>query len=151
MPEQLGVGELDARATRRGRPTGSRGAAGRGREVVEPLGDLDDLRLLGAADRHEVGRVGRDLGRPDDALLVVVGLDDAGDVPPDADPVRAHDDRVRLAVLAEVGRPERVGELRPELEDVADLDAVAQDDRLAAGRARVALLGVRDVGDDVGA
>ena len=64
-------------------------------------------RLLGSADRDEVGRVRRDLGRPDDALLVVVGLDDAGDVPPDADPVRTHDDRVGLAVLAEVGRAQR--------------------------------------------
>ena len=72
------------------------------------------------------------------------------DVPADADPVRAHDDRVALAVLAEVGRPERIGVLRPELEDVADLDTVAQDDRLPAGRTGVALLGVGDVGDHIG-
>ena len=100
---------------------------------------------LAAADRHEVGGVGRDLGRPDDALVVVVRLDDAGDVPPDPDAVRAHDDGVRLAVLAEVGRAGGVGELRAELEDVPDLDPVAQDDGLAADRAGVALLGVRDV------
>ena len=118
---------------------------------MEPLGDLGDLRLRFGADRDEVGGVRRDLGRPDDALVVVVGLDDAGDVPPDADPVRAHDDRVRAAVLAEVRRAGGIGELRAELEDVADLDPVAQDDRLAAGRAGIALLGVRDVGDDVGA
>ena len=47
--------------------------------------------------------------------------------------------------------PSGVGVRRPELEDVADLDAVAQDDRFAAVRARVALADVRDVGDDVGA
>ena len=74
--------------------------AGGGREVVQPFCDLVDPRLLRAADRHEMGGVGRDLGRPDDALVVVVGLDDAGDVPPDADAVRAHDDGMGLAVLA---------------------------------------------------
>ena len=37
MPEQLRVGELDARATRRGRRTGSRGRPSAG-GVVEPLG-----------------------------------------------------------------------------------------------------------------
>ena len=78
------------------------------------------------ADRDEVGGVRRDLLGPDDALLVVMGLDDAGDVPPDADPVRAHDDRVPLAVLAEVHRAERIGEVGPELEDVADLDPLAE-------------------------
>ena len=104
---------------------------------------------LAPADRHEVGGVGRDLGRPDDALVVVVRLDDARDVPPDADAVRAHDDGVRLAVLAEIGRAGGVGELRAELEDVPDLDPVAQDDGLAADRAGIALLGVRDVGRHV--
>ena len=54
-----------------------------------------------------------------------------------------------LAVLAEVRRPDRVGELGPELEDVADLDPVAEDDRPPARRAGVALAGVGDVGDDV--
>ncbi len=53
-------------------------------------------------------------------------------------------------VLAEIGCAGGIGELGPELEDVADLDPVAQDDRLAADRAGVALLGVRDVGDEVG-
>ena len=74
------------------------------RDGVESLGDLRDARLV-RADGHEVRGVGRDLLRPDDALVVVVGLDDAGDVAPEADPVRAHDDRVALAVLAEVHRP----------------------------------------------
>ena len=118
-------------------------------ELVEPFGDLGHLRVLGGPDRDEVGGVRRDLGRPDDALVVVVGLDDAGHVAPDADPVRAHDDRVGDAVLAEVGGSERVGVLGPELEDVADLDAVAEDQWLAAVRARVAFLDVGQVGDDV--
>ena len=119
-------------------------------ERVEALGDLDDLRVLVGAQRHEVRGVRRDLGRPDDALLVVVFLDDAGDVPPDADAVRAHDDGPRDAVLGEVRGPGGDRVPRPELEDVADLDPVAQDDRLAAGGARIAFLGVGEVRDDVG-
>ena len=54
-----------------------------------------------------------------------------------------------LTVLTKVRRPGGVGELRAELEDVADLDPVAQDDGLAADRARVALLDIREVSDDV--
>jgi hypothetical protein len=117
---------------------------------MQPLGDLEHPRLLGRADRDEVGRVGCDLGRPDDALVVVVLLDDAGHVPPHADAVGAHDDRVLLPVLTEVRRPERIGVLRPELEDVADLDPLAEDQRSSALRAGRALLHVGDVGDHVG-
>ena len=127
MPEQFGVGELDARRLVAVVPQDLAARPGLGGQGVEPLGDLGHARFLGRADRHEVGGVRRDLGGPDDALLVVMRLHDAGDVAPDADPVRAHDDGVRLAVLAEVRRPERIGVPRAELEDVADLDAVAQD------------------------
>ena len=148
--EQLGIGELDARRLVAVVPQDLVPGPASSASACRRSAISSTLRLLGRADRDEVGGVRRDLGRPDDALVVVVRLDDAGHVPPDADPVRAHDDRVRLAVLAEVGRAGGVGELRPELEDVADLDPVAQDDRLAADRAGVALLGVRDVGDDVG-
>ena len=92
-PEQLGIGELHARATRRGRPTGSRDPASsaswwRRSAISSTRGSLV------AADRDEVRGVRGDLGRPDDPLVVVVGLDDAGRAAPDADPVRAHDDRV---------------------------------------------------------
>ena len=123
--------------------------AGRRRGVVEPLGDLAHLRIACRADRHEMGLVGSDLGRPDDALLVVVGFDDAGHVPPQTDPVRAHDDRVGLAVLAEIGRPHRRGVLGPELEDVADLDPPPQFDRRAAADAEIAFASAGDLGDDV--
>src|SRR5207237_8686110 len=101
-------------------------------------GDLDGLRVARRADRHEVALVRGDLGRPDDALLVMVGLDDAGHVPPQTDAVRAHDDRVGLAVLAEIGRPHRGGVLGPQLEDVADLDPAPQPDRRAATDALIA-------------
>ena len=77
-------------------------------------------------------------------------LYNARDVPADADPVRAHDDRVLAAVLAQIRRPGGVGELGPELEDVADLDPVGQLDRRTADRTGVALLDVCDVGGDVG-
>src|SRR3954470_15623911 len=123
-PEKLAVGELHA-----GRLVAvvPQDLATRLRsDVVESLRDLGHRRVLGGPDRDEVSGVGRDLGRPDDALVVVMRLDDAGDIPPDADAVRAHDDRVGDAVLTQVRGPERVGVLGAELEDVADLDAVPQ-------------------------
>ena len=59
---------------------------GGGCQVVQPLGDLRDLGVLVRAEGDEVRRVRGDLGRPDDALLVVVVLDDAGDVAPEPMP-----------------------------------------------------------------
>ena len=112
------------------------------------LGDLRHTRLARRADLDDVSGVGSDLGRPGDPLLVVVRLDDAGNVAPHADSVRAHDDRVFRAVLAEIRRPIRVGVLGAELEDVPHLDPVAQDQLPVAIRAGIALAGIRDVGGD---
>ena len=53
------------------------------------------------------------------------------------------------AVLTEIGRAGGIGEFRPELEDVPDLDPVAQDHGLPARRTRIAFPGVRDVDRDV--
>ena len=114
---------------------------------MKALGDFGDPRLAGAADRHEMGRVRRHLGGPDDALVVVVGLDDTGEGPPQADAVRAHDDGVGLPILAEERRAGGHGKVRSQLEDVADLDPLPQDQRLAAGGARVAGAGIDEVDD----
>ena len=54
-----------------------------------------------------------------------------------------------LAVLAQVHRPEGVREVGSELEDVADLDPLAELQRRAADWAGIALAGVRDLGDVV--
>jgi hypothetical protein len=78
-----------------------------------------------------------------------MSLDDAGDIAPDADAVRAHDDGVALAVLAQVHGAGRDGEVRPQLEDVADLDPLPELHRRAARDAGVALAGLGDLGDDV--
>ena len=148
-PEQLRVGELDAGRLLAVVVEDLEVRSGRRGEVVEPLRRLGDERVLVGADGDEVRPVRGHLGRPGDALLVVMGLHDAGDVAPEPDAVRAHDDRVPLAVLAQVLGTQRRRVLGPELEDVADLDPVAQDDGLAALRAGVALAHAGEVRDDV--
>ena len=106
-------------------------------ELAGDLLGLDEDRLvLAGGDDVDVG--GRELARPDEAGLVVVALDDAGDGARDADAVGAHDDRDELAVLVEHLEVERLGVLRAELEDVAHLDAARGRQRVVAVRAGVA-------------
>src|SRR5262245_35705810 len=68
---------------------------------------------------------------PEQAGVVVVLLDDRRDRAGDTDAVGPHRDADRLAVGTERIESERVGELAPQLEDVADLDP-ARDRQLAA-------------------
>ena len=77
--------------------------------------------------------------RPDQSAVVVVLLDDRRDGAADPDAVRAHRDAHRRAVGAEHVELEGVGVLAAELEDVADLDGPADDQRLAAAGAGIAL------------
>src|SRR5207245_11070307 len=53
------------------------------------------------------------------------------------DAVAAHDDRLLASRLVEIHRVERDGVLRPEFEDVADLNGFLDDERLAALDARL--------------
>ncbi len=74
--------------------------------------------------RHPLG--------PDDALVVVAGLDDGADKAAHADAVAAHVHRDRLAVRPLHGGAHRLGILGAEVEDLAHLDAA----RAAAARLR---------------
>src|SRR5690606_27460673 len=92
-----------------------------------------DVGVVGAQvdDHHVEGGHGV---RPDDAALVVAGLDDGAQQARDADAVGAHVDRRVLAVGAlDVGL-HGGGVFGAEVEDVADLDA--------AGRQAVVLGGL---------
>ena len=109
-----------------------------------------DLRVSRGPDGDQVRGVGRDLRRPCDALFVVVRLDDAGHVAPDADPVAAHHDWVSLAVLAEVHGPDGDREIGAQLEDVADLDPLAQGECAVAIGAWVSLAGVHHISHHIG-
>ena len=62
----------------------------------------------------------------------------------DADAVAPHHHRVRLAIVIEVGRPQSFTVLGPELEDLADFDALRDDDLAAAVRADIAFLDLAD-------
>ena len=51
---------------------------------------------------------------------------------------------MRLAIVIEVGRPQRFAVLGPELEDLSDFDALRDDDLAAAVRADIAFLDLAD-------
>ena len=109
--------------------------------VLQLLVDL--LRALAHAGLVEAqcrrgGRGTARARRPDDAALVVVRLDRAGEDAPDADAVAAHDGGLLLAVLVGELRLHRLGVDGAELEDVAHLDAALRLERAAAVRAGVA-------------
>src|SRR5207253_3794280 len=66
---------------------------------------------------------------------------------PGADSVAAAEQRLLAPVLVHERRVERPGVLRPEVEDVADLDRRAELQRAAAHRAAIALARLADVGE----
>ncbi len=78
------------------------------------------------------------------------GLDGGGEDALDADAVAAHDGRDFLAVAVEDGGSHGLGVLVAELEDVADLDGLAEAQRLAADGVELAFVDVADVGDEGG-
>ena len=111
-------------------------------------GDLH-RRLVGHLHRHQHHFVRGQRHRPDDAVLVVAGFDQPGDDPVHADAVAAHDDRLELLVGVEELGVERLGVLRAQLEDVADLDRVPQGQLAAAPRAGIAVDRVAQVGEQI--
>jgi len=88
---------------------------------------------------------GREVDGPDEALLVVVllhdGLHDSGD----PDTVAAHPERDRLVVLVREHGVHGFGVDLLELEDVPQLDALAQLERALAARAALAIHDLREV------
>ncbi|MPL93332.1 hypothetical protein SDC9_39458 [bioreactor metagenome] len=100
---------------------------------VEPLRLQRGIeRLAGGVGRHiallqvdEADVEGRHALGPDDALLVVVRLDQRADQAADADAVAAHLDRHLGAVGGGDSGAHRFGIFRAEVEDLPDLDAAA--------------------------
>ena len=69
---------------------------------------------------------GRHDGRPDQALVVMMGFGDAGEHAADADAVAAHPHRHGLAVLVEHLQVQGLGVLQAQLEHLADLHAALE-------------------------
>ena len=95
-------------------------------------------------DQHFVRGQG---DRPDDAVLIVIGLDQRGQDAVDSDAVAAHDDRVQLLLVVEEVGPQRLGVFRTQLEDMARLDGMSQGQHGAAARARVVVDRIAKVGE----
>src|SRR5438067_11970980 len=89
--------------------------------------------------------VRRDRRRPGDSALVVALLDDRGHHAARPDPVAAAEQRLLAPVLVEERRLQRLRVLRPEVEDVADLDRRLEPERAAAFGTAVALDRLADV------
>ena len=104
--------------------------------VGQLLGGVEDF--LAAARGHHVD-VGRgDVARPDQALVVVVGLGQGGHRAGHADAVGAHGDDHELAVLVQHLQVQGLGVLAAQLEDVAHLDAAGGFQRAGSVRGRIA-------------
>ena len=79
----------------------------------------------------------------------MTGFHQRGDDAIDADAVAAHDDRVQLFTGVEEAGPQRLGILRAQLEHVAHFDGMAQGHGAAAPRARIAVDGITQVGEQI--
>ncbi len=87
-----------------------------------------------------------DVGRPDEAFLVVVRLGDDGHDAGHADAVRPHGDGHQLAVLVLNLEPEGLSEETAELEDVPDFHAPRNLDRARTIRRRVSRTDLGNLG-----
>ena len=94
-------------------------------------------RVVELVDDDDGDMERRQAHRPEDAVLVVPLLDGGGDHARDADAVAAHEHHLRLLRLVQVVCLERLRIFGPELERVADLDALEELHLAAAARARV--------------
>jgi len=112
---------------------------------IEIVGDLGDLLVVLIHRRnHDFER--RDRDGPDDPVLVVAQFDGGCENSVDPDPVAAHQARLIAALLVVECGAELDAVLRAQLEDLADLDALLEQQLPAL--MRIALPGVPDVGDD---
>src|SRR6266536_3717919 len=93
---------------------------------------------------------GRDADRQAQAVAVLVLLGRARKQPNDPDAIRSHDERPLLTVRAEEGRTDGGRVARPELEDVARLDAARRAQRRPAPHTGIAVTRCGDVRDDIG-
>src|ERR1700722_19244065 len=134
-PDQLGVAELDAGPARPVVHDDVHARVGQRHVDLLPRLGHRGVVLLGDHD-HDLERGHR--YRPQDALGVVVDLDDGGHGALDADAVAAHDRPDRLAVRAGHPALHGLGVLGAELEDVAALDAALPLQAVPAVDARVA-------------
>src|SRR5580658_2384963 len=142
--EELGVGELDARA---GVAVVVQHLDAGGSELgVQPVGDFTDTGGLLQVESNKDELEGRDRIRPDDAALIVILLDSRGHDARHTYAVAAHVERGLAAGLIEHQRLHGLAVLPAELEDMADLDATGELQSSLAGRARVAFHDVAQVG-----
>ena len=89
----------------------------------------------------------RKIGRPDDAVVVMILFDTGGNCSADADAVAAHEDDLFLAVGIEESGIKRLGVFGAELEDMADFDAAPHlQNAAAAARAGIAVGDIADIG-----
>ena len=116
--DEVGIVELDARtlvAVVKG------DAQPRGVQLLhDPLRNREH-RVIAHGERDHDDLGGRDGHGPDDAVLVVVLLDDGRERARDAHAVAAHDEGLLGAVLVHEQRAHGLGVLGPELEDLAQM------------------------------
>src|SRR5438874_6431178 len=145
-PEQLGVGELDARA--RVTVVVQHLDSGGGELGIQAVADLADTSGFLQVQGYENHLKGRDRRRPDDAALIVVLFDGRGHDARHTDTVAAHVERGLAARLIEHQRLHGLAVLAAQLEDVADLDAARDLQPAGAGRAGIALDDVAQIRGD---
>ena len=90
--------------------------------LLQPVGEFHNLYVAGIKV-EEVDLVGGNRPGPDDPVVVVVLLDHRGYGAGDADAVTPHDHWVLLPLLVQVVAAHGEGVFRPQLEDLADLNA----------------------------
>src|ERR1017187_5029678 len=113
--------------------------------LVEPVRRLEDMGVT--LEHGDDAGERRERHRPDDSDVVVILLDGRRHRAAEAEPVAAHRERHHLLGLVGDLAFHRLGVLRPELEDVADLDAAPDSQRALARGRGIALARGRDLDD----
>src|SRR5271166_6263465 len=109
--------------------------------AVNLVSGCPTARVAGAqVDQPDAER--RHALRPDDAGIIVVGLDQRADETRHADAIGPHLERRRLAVRAGYEGPHRARILVAEIEDLADFDSPPADDFVAEPRRRLGIMNV---------
>src|SRR6266478_1568228 len=141
--QQLGIGELDARA--RVTVVVQDLDPGGGELGIQAVADFADTRGFLQVQGYQHYLEGRDRCGPDDAALIVVLLDGRGHDARHTDTVAAHVQGGFAARLIEHQRLHRLAVLAAQLEDVTHLDTARDLQSPVAGRAGVALDDVAQV------